>query len=274
MRKHLFLLSVSSDIGLSIARHYLNLGWKVTGTYRRLSEDLGRAYEQYPNLTLIPCDLSCRDSIANLANEFLEFKTWDLFISAVGEPLPLKSFADSDWTEWVSSFYVNSLAQLEVLHKLSRFKSRGREKPTVIFFAAGGANGPVFNFSAYTSAKIHLTKMVELLAHEDKATRYCIIGPGWTRSKTHSYMLKNLPKGDNRIELINKFLEVDNAGTSHQTICKFIDWCLGQDDSVITGRNFSIVNDAWQGESEPNLVNALKGDRDMFKLRRHRNDGV
>lgn len=274
MRKHLFLLSISSDIGFSIACHYLKLGWKVTGTYRRMNAHLVEASDLYPNLTLIPCDLSHDFSIANLVSEFAVLEPWDLFVSAVGEPLPLTSFATSDWAEWISSFYINSLAQLEVLHKLIRYKNRDRGKPTVVFFAAGGTNGPVSNFSAYTSAKIHLTKMVELLAHEDKATRYCIVGPGWTPSKTHMYMLGNLPRGDDRIELINKFVAGDKAGTSHNTICRFIDWCLGQDDLVINGRNFSIVNDDWQGKYEPDLVKLLKGDPDMFKLRRYRNDGV
>ena len=41
---------------------------------------------------------------------------------------------------------------------------------------------------------------------------------------------------------------------------------------LVTGRNFSVVHDPWQGESEPKLIELLKNESNFFKLRRFGNN--
>lgn len=271
MSKHLIVLSISSDIGFSVAKSFLESGWRVSGTYRKHTEKV-QTLGKFTNCNLYYCDLSIARTIDESVLEILRLEPWDVFLSAVGEPLPLSPFFETSWEKWAQSFEVNTTMQLKFLHSIWRNRSQGYTTPTALFFSAGGTNGAVRNFSAYTSAKIHLIKMAELLASEDPTTRYVVAGPGWTPSKTHEYMLKNLDKSDPRYLKISNFISSPSLGTSHQEIINFLHWVIAQDHNSVSGRNFSIANDPWNHPKMNLLLSLLAEDENMFKLRRSGND--
>jgi hypothetical protein len=54
-----------------------------------------------------------------------------------------------------------------------------------------------------------------------------------------------------------------------ETVLDCIDWAVKASRDVVSGRNFSVVHDAWGSVL---LEDVLRGAKDMYKLRRHGND--
>ena len=72
--------------------------------------------------------------------------------------------------------------------------------------AGGGTNNPFTNYSAYCVSKIALFKMCELLDDEYKNINTFIIGPGFTKTKTHKKLLKQEKKAGSNYLRVKKFL--------------------------------------------------------------------
>lgn len=267
---HAIILSITSDIGHDLACRLSQEGYRITGTYRS-QDGFQRVKKSIPTAKLIQCDLSDSASFAKAVDEINKLDNWDLFISCPCDPLPLKSFYESDISQWCASFDLNSIAQLRFLHGIYR-SIRRDIIPTVMFFAGGGTNNAVENFSAYTSAKIHLTKMMELLAYEDQSTRYLILGPGWTDTKTHQITLANTPVGSKKHNEVNEFLKNPKDGTPLIDIYKCLRWLMTLDPKIVSGRNFSVVHDFWRVEYQALLEKVLASDANFYKLRRYGNN--
>ena len=114
--------------------------------------------------------------------------------------------------------------------------------------------------------------MMELLAFEEQSVKLVIGGPGWTRTKTHYETLANTPSSSLKHQEVLRFLENDTAGTPLDDIYDFIDWCDRSPIISVSGRNFSIVNDAWRTEGGTKLLRLLQDNADMYKMRRHSNE--
>jgi NADP-dependent 3-hydroxy acid dehydrogenase YdfG/SAM-dependent methyltransferase len=268
--KHAVILSITSDIGFDLACRLSEDGYAITGTYRS-KEGFKRVSMALPTASLIECDLSDKKSVTEAMLAINKLMQWDLFISCPCEPLPLKSFYESNIDEWQTSFELNSLTQLKFLHGI--YSSIRRDTvPTVMFFAGGGSNNAVENFSAYTSAKIHLTKMIELLAHEDQSVRYLILGPGWTDTKTHQITLANTLIGSKKYNEVNAFIKNPVQGTPFIDIYKCLQWLMTLAPNVVSGRNFSVVHDFWREDFQNLLAEILANEPNFYKLRRFGND--
>ncbi|MBI4308697.1 MAG: SDR family oxidoreductase [Candidatus Omnitrophica bacterium] len=265
MKKTVIILSISSDIGAHLAKKYLEQGCRVIGTYRS---------KPRPGLpqgsVLFKCDVSKPADIARLAQSIkqLEIK-WDTFISCVGDPLPVMPFFESDFREWSDSVYVNSIAQLHAAHAL--YPLRNTRTADMVFFAGGGMNGAVLNFSAYTVSKIMLAKMCEFLDGENKNLNIFIVGPGWTKSKIHQSILNDQRTFTGKVKETKEFLKA-KQGTSLDDIFECIDWLCREGKPVASGRNFSVVYDPWRKPKRAQLLKALSGDKDMYKIRRKGNE--
>ncbi len=267
-QKTTIILSVSSDIGNFLAKKYLEKGYFVIGTYR--SEKNLDEIKNNPNTYLFRCDISNQKETNDFINKLKQLNLkWDTFISAVGYPLPLKSFFDSDFLEWSNSVYVNSIAQLKILHKIYELRNK-EDIPNVIFFSSGGINNAVINFSAYTIGKIILIKMCEYLDAENKDLNIFIIGPGWTKTKTHDMILNKLDERDERFEKTKEFMKC-KEGTPLEDIFQCIEYFCKQGKSVSSGRNIFVVHDHWK--TNPELPEILKNNQDIFKLRRKEKSG-
>ena len=268
--KTVIILSVSSDNGAHLAQKYLEQGFRVIGTHR--SKAVLSSLKVFPQFTAVQCDVAKAADLKKLATKVKALKQpWDIFVSCVGHPLPLMPFFGSDFDEWAASVHVNSIAQLQALHLL--YPLRNKKGADVVYFAGGGMNGPVVNFSAYTVSKIMLAKMCEFLDAENKDLNIFIVGPGWTKTKIHAAILKDKRTATAKVKETKEFLNT-KAGTSLDDIFECIDWLSAEGKKVASGRNFSVVYDAWRGKVRTRLVKALKADSNMYKLRRHGNQGI
>lgn len=263
------ILSGSSDIGLELAKRYLKDGYQVVGTYRsygRLSE-----IDKSPFCKLIYCDISKKESIIKFINQYKKLKVkWQTFISCVGDLRPLTGFFESDFDVWSRSIHVNAIEQLRVLHDLYQYRDR-KNICNAVFFAGGGVNKSVVNFSAYTISKIMLIKMCEYLDEENNDLNVFIVGPGWTKTKIHQLIINDPHVSKEKYEQTKQFLK-NKKGTNIRRIYENIRWLCSEGKRTAGGRNFSIAYDRLDKKDRVKLAQELIKDPDMYKLRRYRND--
>ncbi len=238
------IVSISSDIGHALAKRWRQRGIEVAGTYRKSSslvdelEDCG--------VKIFHCDLGNVSSVQKACTQLrLAFAQWDYLVLCPGTLQPVGAFADGDFASWVKSLGVNFTRQIQFVHELlpSRNK-KGRHPPVVLFFAGGGTNNAVVNYSAYTISKIALIKMCELLDAEIPDTNFVIVGPGWVKTKIHQETLKAKQKaGDNYRKTIDRL--ASDECTPMETVLDCCDWIINADRKIVGGRNFSVVDDKW-----------------------------
>jgi NAD(P)-dependent dehydrogenase (short-subunit alcohol dehydrogenase family) len=265
-RKVVFISSITSDIGIALAKRYSQDGYVVAGTYR--SKELLPELANLPFSHLYYCDLEDKETINHVVSEFSqEGLVWDTFISCASIPNPLTKFFESNFDEWSYSIHINAIEQLRVLHAIYPFRSIGRVS-NIIFFAGPGTNSSVKNFSSLTVSKIMLIKMCELLDAEYEDINVFIVGPGWTKTKAHERILSDPHVSPEKYKETLEFMK-NKQGTSMDDIYECIRWLNDKGRNIAGGRNFSVVYDCW-GTNE--LAGALLTNPDMYKLRRCHND--
>lgn len=268
-QKVVVLISITSDIGVALAHRYAQHGYRIVGTYRSTTQ-LDQLSD-ISNIQLYPCDIMNRQEIASFIKEYAALDVpWDIFISLPCTPLPLKGFFQCDFDEWAESIHLNAIEQLRILHQLHPYRNI-HSVSNVVLFAGGGVNNAVIDFSAYTVSKSMLIKMCEFLDAENKDMNIFIVGPGWTKTKAHLITLANVDQNSCKYRETIDFLNM-REGTSMDDIFNCISWLCAQGKEVASGRNFSVVNDQWHGESSSVLAEELRSDGNMYKLRRHRNN--
>lgn len=266
-KKVVFILSITSDIGTALAERYAKKGNRIVGTYR--STNKLNALEKIPNCHLFYCDLKNKSNIDRFVDDYKKLGLkWDTFISCSGTQKPIGKFLNCDFAEWDNSIHVNTIEQLHILHSLYPFRNKDKVS-NVIFFAGGGTNNAIKNYSAYTASKIMLIKMCELIDSETADLNIFIVGPGWTKTKIHLETL-NAKKEDvgESYDKTVKFMN-EKEGTSVEDIFSCIEWLCEQGKDVSGGRNFSVVYDKWGNEK---LAKVLRSNIDMYKLRRSGNE--
>lgn len=268
MAQTAIIISVSSDMGASMAEHWLNQGSVVYGTFRTASK-LTKKLEML-GVRLIECDLEEEASIEECCTWLESQKIcWDVLVLCPGTTEPIGPFAQTAMDLWENSVVVNFINQIRIVHRLLPLGRKNPElEPCVLFIAGGGVNNATVNYSAYTISKIALIKMCELLHAEVPDTRFAIVGPGWVKTKIHEQTLRaGILAGDNLGRTKEK-LKLDDF-TSMDDVLDCIDWMASMPRQVIGGRNISVAHDAW-GTDE--LQAALLGDPELYKLRRNGND--
>ena len=266
--KKAIIVSVSSDIGTAMAQRWLERGWHIFGTYRTCSASVTNLSDS--GIQLFHCDLSKPESIKNACNEIKKkCDSWDVLVLCPGSQDPIGAFDACVFDEWEDSIHLNFTSQLRIVHELLQYRNTSSSiEPCVLFFAGGGTNNAVVNYSAYTISKIALIKMCELLDAEIQDTRFAILGPGWVKTKIHESTIAAGKKAGNNYKRTKNKLK-SNECTPMGDVLKCCDWIINSSRNIVSGRNFSVVYDEWGSED---LENKLISDINMYKLRRYGND--
>lgn len=261
------VISASSDIGAAACDRWITAGWEISGTYRNYSEKV--AQMQQRGAFLVKCDLAMAESTRNACVALgSHCERWDVLVLAAGKLEPVGPFIDGDFDEWEASLQINLVSQLRAVRELMRYRESNGKVPTVLFFAGGGTNNAVVNYSSYTLSKIGLIKMCELLDAEVRDTKFVILGPGWVKTKIHDSTIAAGPNaGDSFYQAMSR-LENDNW-TPMATVLECCDWAVREKREIVSGRNFSVVDDAWSTET---LRDLLQRDANLYKLRRFGNE--
>ena len=262
------IISISSDIASELALAWLKKGEEIVGTYRNWNENLEQL-AVYKNLTLLKLDFADEENFNQLKQLVSGKGHWNTLVIASGKQEPIGKFQNVVFSDWVDGVKTNFLDQLKIVHLLLPFKSKKTENsPTVLFFAGGGTNNSVNNYSAYTISKIGLIKMCELLSTEIPSVKFSIVGPGWVKTKIHRPTIMDLgAASEDNYEKTIKMLEGNDCVPISEVV-KSCDWVISQKFEVVTGRNFSTKSDKF----DDSLASALVQDNDMYKLRRFKNN--
>lgn len=262
-RRTVVILGASSDIGRDLMERYLDNGAHVVGTYRH--HDGVAACAARPNLDLLPLDVRQPEGFAEIAGHLrTRGLAWDLMILCNATMEPIGPFLAIDGAAWQESVTANALLPCRFLQSLYPLRRRGRVND-VAFFAGGGTNNPMTNYSAYCLSKILLIKMCELLDDEAADLNAFIIGPGYVKTKIHDETLRAGEAAGPGYAKTRQFLAT--AGTPLEDIYGCIEWCVAQGREVVGGRNISVVHDSWRNGGRE-LAAALRSDPDRYKLRR------
>jgi NAD(P)-dependent dehydrogenase (short-subunit alcohol dehydrogenase family) len=262
------IVSASSDIGTAMSRRWADRGWKVCGTYRtesRAVEDL-----RCCGIDIVRCDLADPGSIRQAVSSLRTLcPQWDVLVLCAGAQEPVGPFIESDFDKWEESVKINFTSQMRIVHALLPSRRVGPALgPCVLLFAGGGTNNAPVNYSAYVVSKIALIKMCELLDAEIPDTRFAILGPGWVKTKIHAATLRaGTQAGGNYQRTIEKL--AGDGCTPTEQVLACCDWLVHAPREVMSGRNFSVVFDAWG--TNP-LESRLAQEPNMYKLRRYGND--
>jgi NADP-dependent 3-hydroxy acid dehydrogenase YdfG len=260
------IISISSDIGYELALDWLKKGSKISGTYRTKSDKTKKLKKM--GVTLVKCDLSRNKSINKAIMKLRKLGTWDVITLAAGTQKPIGLFEDNDFQEWRQSINENFLGQFEILHGILSLRNKVTLNSTVICFAGGGTNNATTHYSGYTVSKIASIKFCELLDAEILDTKFTILGPGWIKTKIHNETLKAGVKAGENFSKTKLKIENDDMELM-QNVVDCVNWVIQTPKSIVSGRNFSVVNDPWR---EEHLGEYLINDINAYKLRRYKNE--
>lgn len=264
------VLGANADIGQKICEMLLADGKRVIGTFRRDFPEYDNLARR-PGMTLVRCDLTESSDIKRLVTTVeQEGIAWSLLFSSVGSSEPIGRFFDLNFDDWQRSVEINFTSQLRALHALYPYRDRARTAD-IALLAGGGTNNPFRCYSAYCVAKIGLIKMCELIDDEAEDLNIFILGPGFVRTKTHFETLQAGDKAEGNLERVRAFIESGAQGTRFEDIYACLLWARENGRSTVGGRNLSVVHDPWGTQT---LAEELLRDKDMFKLRRARNNNI
>jgi NAD(P)-dependent dehydrogenase (short-subunit alcohol dehydrogenase family) len=258
------IFSASSDIGAAMALRWREAGWAVRGTYRTASAKVAEL--RAAGVDLVACDFSNVASLNEACKALAAGGAWDVLAILPATMEPIGPFGEVDIDAWCATVTENFLNEMRVVHALLPSAAKAG-KPLVLFFAGGGSNGAPVNYSAYTISKIALIKMCELLDAENPGLRFAILGPGWVKTKIHEETLRAGTLAGDGVQKTRERFESD-AFTAMDDVLDCCDWLASAPGEAISGRNFSVVHDAWR---DPELERALSSNPDMYKLRRSGN---
>ena len=266
-KMNIIILGVNADIGLNICKYYLKSGATIIGTYRKKKPNVNVSLYK-KNLKFVKCDITNPSDLIKLKNFIIKHKfKWNLIFSSVGTSEPIGRFFSINFKNWEKSVYVNMISQLKTIHKLYPLRNKNKIC-NIALLAGGGTNNPMRCYSAYCVSKIALIKMCELIYDENKDLNIFILGPGFTRTKSHLETLKAGSKAELNYLRVKKFWESGSQGTDFKEIFDCMDWCIKIGPKIISGRNISVVHDNW---GTVGLKKRLMKDYDMYKFRRHKN---
>ena len=259
------ILSISSDIGTALAEDWNSAGIEVVGTYRTWSKNCEKLKDL--GIQLIQCDFTDKKSIELAVAESARVPYWNVLVLAAGDQNPIGLFKDINFDDWEKSIHANFSGMLRFLHRCLGFQSNQTTR-TVIFFAGGATNSATERYSAYTISKIASIKMCELLDFEIKDTKFSILGPGWVKTKIHQSTIHEPINSGKNFARTNEMLQGKNMN-SMSNVVECCNWVISQPKEVVGGRNFSVVYDKW---GDPKLNSELLEDKNVYKLRRFKND--
>ena len=256
--KNVIIAGITSDIGRFICLKYLEEGCSVYGTYRKdISKDFLELIHSSGGEAFY-CDFSEPTSVEECSIQINnKVDNWDIFISAVGVIKPICSFAQANIDMWEKNVYVNAISQLHLLHNI--IEKRNADS-SVFFMTSKGVNDAFANHSAYCISKIILIKMCELLDDEIPDCKFIAFNPGFIKTKIIDQET-NL-----NIDKTTSSSSDDENEMKMNRVWKFIRWSADIKKSIVSGRDYFVKYDEWEGDS---FAQFLSESPDAFKLRRY-----
>jgi NAD(P)-dependent dehydrogenase (short-subunit alcohol dehydrogenase family) len=218
-------------------------------------------------IEVLSTDVSRRKDVRTLVARTLDaFGNIDVLVNAAGVYGAIGPVAGVDSERWKATFEVNLFGTFEVIQAtLPVFIKNGTGK--IINFSGGG-DGPLPNFSAYSTSKAALVRFTETLAQELRPHGIVVnaIAPGAVNTRI---LDDALSAGEELVgkDLYAKFRkQKEEGGVSPRNAAELCLFLASKDSDGLSGKFLSAVWDDWKEWDEKRIAEIMATD--SFTLRR------
>jgi NADP-dependent 3-hydroxy acid dehydrogenase YdfG len=258
------IISITSDISLYLCNNVLK-NHQIIGTYRKSNKELNQ-FKYNDKINLLKLDLTKQSNLKNFVRKNKKIlNNWSNCIISIGAQKPIGMFKDLNSDQISESIDINFKNQIIILNLLLPLRKK-REIKNVITWAGPGTNNANKLYFPYTISKIALIKSMELLDFEFQDVKFCILGPGWVKTKIHKETLANKKKAEKSYIVTKKILSGTlSIDTSMKDINDCVRWIFDSKKKDVGGRNFSVKHDEWK---KLKFLDKIRKNHNNFKLRR------
>ena len=252
-------------IGKSVAELFSQHGATLM-LCARSAQELGKTKDELLNAggtaEVFAADVSRTEDVRALVARTLEaFGKIDVLVNAAGIYGAIGAITTLDFEKWKATFAVNLFGTFSVIQQAlpSMIEHRGGR---VINFSGGG-EGPLPNFSAYSTSKIAVVRLTENLAEELKSYGIMVnvVAPGAVNTKILDDALdagKKLVGEDLYARFLKQKREGGVSPLKAAELCVF----LASDESKgLTGKFVSAIWDDWNKWDEEQIREIMETDR-------------
>jgi NAD(P)-dependent dehydrogenase (short-subunit alcohol dehydrogenase family) len=218
-------------------------------------------------IEVLSTDVSRRKDVRTLVSRTLDaFGNIDVLVNAAGVYGAIGPVAGVDCEKWKATFEVNLFGTFEVIQEtLPVFIKNGTGR--IINFSGGG-DGPLPNFSAYSTSKAALVRFTETLAQELRPDGIAVnaIAPGAVNTRI---LDDALSAGEELVgkDLYAKFRkQKEEGGVTPRNAAELCLFLASKDSDGLSGKFLSAVWDDWKEWDEKRIAEIMATDR--FTLRR------
>ncbi len=255
-------------LGRTTAEYLQGLGAKVA-VCARSEGDLREAAQALASGGKVPFLTKTADvnSEASLRLFFsaaeAELGPLDGLVCAAGIYGDIGPFAESQFHQWVSAIEINLIGAARTIHTcLPYFK---KDHHSIVLYSGGG-QGPMENFSAYTTSKGGISRLTETLGAELSRKKIFVnaIAPGAVNTKLLEDLLAAGPQKVGQQIFDRSLKQKSQGGTSPLKAAELTAWLLSDRAQGLFGKTLSAVWDDYY-----NLANLEElSQKDLFQVRR------
>jgi NAD(P)-dependent dehydrogenase (short-subunit alcohol dehydrogenase family) len=244
----------SRGIGKAVAKKFFAEGASLMLSARSADElasakmDLLGTIEEsaadHGTIEIFPADVSRKDDARALIKKTIEtFGAIDILVNAAGIYGAIGPVVSVDFEKWKDAFMVNLFGTFNVIQEtLPAFMEKKSGK--IINFSGGG-DGPLPNFSSYSSSKVGVVRLTETLAQEIKEYGITVnaVAPG----AVNTNILEDALKAGEEVvgkEMYAKFLkQKEEGGVPPEKAAELCAFLASSDSDGLSGKLISAIWD-------------------------------
>ncbi len=263
--KTALITGAGRGIGKVVARLFAQQGAALMLCSRsgeELAQTKAELQSEGARVEVFSADVSRKDQVHALVARTLDtFGRIDVLVNAAGVYGAIGPVVGVDFEKWKATFEINLFGTFAVIQEtLPVFIRQGFGK--IINFSGGG-DGPLPNFTAYSTSKVALVRFTETLAEELKPHGIAahVIAPGAVNTRILDDALN---AGEELVgkDLYARFLKQKADGGAPPVKAAELCLFLASDDSNgLSGKFLSALWDNWKDWDQEQIKEIMAGDR-------------
>lgn len=270
--KRALITGGSRGIGKAVGMAFLKEGARVmlSARSREELEATKREFTEYVGEVYVyPADVSLIGEVKSLVEKAVEtLGGIDILINAAGIYGPIGPSISVDLNYWKKTFEINTFGTFQMFREVTPVMIK-QKKGKIINFSGGG-DGPLPNFSAYSSSKAAIVRLTETLAGEVKDWNIDVnsIAPG----AVNTFLLDEAiaagegKVGKERYQILLK--QKEGGGVPPANAAELCVFLASDASDGLTGKFLSAAWDDWKKWTKKDVKEIMRSDR--LTLRRIR----
>lgn len=227
----ILITGTNRGIGLELVRQYLDEGWEVYATARKLQHatELQQLAEAYPSLHSYSLDVTHHEQRLALASQ-LKGIPLDILINNAGVYGQDDAFfGHTDEEKWLEALRINTIAPMKIMELFANNIALGEKKIIASISSKMGSmddNGSGGSY-VYRSTKAALNAVMVSAAHDLKSSgiSVVILHPGWVRTDMGGANGEiNVQQSAERLRSILASVTIENSGDFYDIDGSIIPW--------------------------------------------------